>query len=333
MPLDLNARVSRRRALAIGGGAAAGSMLAGALPLAGSAVARERTHERHRDRRRPRREAQAGRLPVDQIQEIIQAQGTVTKGVLDISISRDDIGDVSGPEGVTFTPAFEINGDLTFQPLGDGRALYNGDLALKPEECNPVIDALIANQIVFQAFHQHYIETSPNIWFIHSRAVGDPLRIARGLHNVLKATSTPLPQTLPANPHTPLDPGRLASILHGEASVGEEGVVTVDIDRSDDIFIERYLLSPETNIFTQVQFKPLSSTGSNAAVGADFSMTATEIQRVVALMRKQGWFQGCLYNQETGEHPQLYFDHMLKVGDAYALAEEIRRGLDLTDSD
>jgi hypothetical protein len=41
----------------------------------------------------------------------------------------------------------------------------------------------------------------------------------------------------------------------------------------------------------------------------------------------------CLYNQETDEHPQLYFDHMLKSGDAYELAREIRRGLDLTDSE
>jgi hypothetical protein len=49
-------------------------------------------------------------------------------------------------------------------------------------------------------------------------------------------------------------------------------------------------------------------------------------------MRRQGWFQGCLYNQETNEHPQLYFDHMLKVGNAYQLAHEIRRGLDLTDT-
>ena len=46
-----------------------------------------------------------------------------------------------------------------------------------------------------------------------------------------------------------------------------------------------------------------------------------------------GWFQGCLYNQETAEHPQLFFDHMLKVGDAYTLAREIRQGLDLTQSE
>ncbi len=61
-------------------------------------------------------------------------------------------------------------------------------------------------------------------------------------------------------------------------------------------------------------------------------MIGPEVQPVVAAMRKQGWFVGCLYNQETDETPQLYFSHMLKTGNAYALAAEIRKGLDLTNS-
>ncbi len=47
-------------------------------------------------------------------------------------------------------------------------------------------------------------------------------------------------------------------------------------------------------------------------------------------MRSQGWEINCLYNQETDEQPQLYFSHDYKVGDAYALAAEVRRGLDVT---
>ncbi len=50
------------------------------------------------------------------------------------------------------------------------------------------------------------------------------------------------------------------------------------------------------------------------------------------VMRRQGWIIGCLYNQETDEHPQLYFSHQVKVGDAIELAHEIRRGLDQTNS-
>ena len=108
--------------------------------------------------------------------------------------------------------------------------------------------------------------------------------------------------------------------------------MTVTVERTDKIIIDDVRVSPEANIFTEIQFKPLSRSGSRAAVGPDFAMEASEIMPVVSRMRRHGWFQGCLYNQETNEHPQLYFDHMLKVGDAYELAHQIRDGLNLTDS-
>jgi uncharacterized protein DUF1259 len=312
--------VSRRRALVLGGGLATGGLLAAALPT--PAVADQA----------PSVKVQHGQLPVAKIERILQATGTVSQGVLAIDVSRDDIGEARGPLGVTFTPAFELNGTLTFQPLGDDYAFFNGDLALKPQECNPFIDAIIANGLIFQAFHQHYIETEPNVWFIHWRGEGKPLDLARAVKNVLDVTSTPFPQQPPADPKTPLDADRLAAILHGSAEVGEEGVVTVSVERADTIVIDGIRVSPEANIFTEVQFKPLASSGAHAAVGPDFAMKAAEIMPVVQLMRQHGWFQGCLYNQETNEHPQLYFDHMLKVGDAYTLAHQVRQGLNLTDS-
>jgi hypothetical protein len=107
MPYDVSARITRRRALALGGGLAAGGALSAGSPATGVALADRR---RHRGRR--------GKLPADKIQEIVQAEGTVTKGVLSIDIEREDIGDVAGPLSVTFPPAFEIDGTLTFQPLG-----------------------------------------------------------------------------------------------------------------------------------------------------------------------------------------------------------------------
>lgn len=317
---DPSVPISRRRALALGGGVAAGGLLSAAKPLAASAATRPRdSRQKH------------GKLPVEKIEKIVQAQGTVSNGVLSISIDRRDMHHVAGPLGVTFTPSFELDGTLTFQSLGSDHAIYNGNTpALKAQECDPVIDAILANGLKFEAFHQHYIETSPNVWFIHFRGEGHPLELARGIHKVLKATSTPLPQKMPSHPKTPLDPHRLASILHGSAQVGDEGVVTVTVDRTDKIVIDGIHVSPELNVSTDIEFKPVSSSGSTAWAGPDFSMTSAEVQPVTRLMRKQGWFDSCLYNQETNEHPQLYFSHMLKRGDAYTLAKEIRRGLDLT---
>lgn len=272
-------------------------------------------------------------LPVDKIEAIIEAQGDIKNGVLDIGISRSDIGDVQGPEGqdVTFTASFEISGDLFFQPVSSNKAFLNGDMALKESEVNPFIATLISNGIYFQAFHQHFPMT-PQIWFVHFRGTGNPIDLAKAVKAALNVTSTPFPQTLPTNPTTPLDPDRLARILHGHASVGEDGVVTVWVYRKNNVYINGIKVNPQTNISTNIEFKPIG--GSDANVVPDFSMTAKEVNPVVNLMRnKYDWYQGCLYNQETDETPQLYFDHMLKTGDAYELAREIRKGLDLTDTE
>ncbi len=324
------ARLSRRRALKLGG-TMAGGLVAAGLPLAPSASAASAHHRRARHEHESDHEHES-ELPVAQIQDIIGIEGTVSSGVLEISVGRKDIGPVTGPLGVTLDAAFEVHGDLYFQPLGRGKALLNGDLAVLPEEANPFIAALLQQGLTFQAFHQHLIEMNPQVWFIHFRGVGDPLSLARAIRAALGVTKTPLPQPSPANPTTPLDAGRLAKILHGDAEVGEEGVVTVSINRKHGVRLGGVYAKPETGISTSVEFKPL---GSNAQVAAvpDFSMTGEEVVPVVQRMQGLGWFQGCLYNQETDEHPQLYFDHMLKVGDAYALAAEIRSGLDLTDSE
>jgi hypothetical protein len=69
--------------------------------------------------------------------------------------------------------------------------------------------------------------------------------------------------------------------------------------------------------------------GLLAAAAADFSMVASEVQSAIRVMRQQGWVIGCLYNQETDEHPQPYFSHTVN---AIELAHEIRRGLDQTNS-
>lgn len=73
--------------------------------------------------------------------------------------------------------------------------------------------------------------------------------------NVFKATSTPLPQKSPSKPKTPFDAKRLAKILHGDAQVGNDGVVTVQVLRRDRIVIDGIHVSPEANISTNVQFQ------------------------------------------------------------------------------
>jgi hypothetical protein len=272
--------------------------------------------------------ARGGGLPTGQIEQALQAKGTLADGVFSVEIDREDLGP-HHIHGVPVTASFQINGALTFQPLSGGRALFNGDFPLRSSEVNRFISALIANHIVFQAEHQHFYDLTPPTWFIHFRAIGDPVMIAQAVHDAIRVTSVRLPQSPPKNPHTPLNVGRLKTILGStSAQVGAGGVVTVTLTQKRPVHLGGVLLNQSANAETNIVFEPLNSAGTRVAVAPDYGMTATQIQAVIGVMRAHGWDIGCLYNQETDESPQLYFSHTFKVGDPYALAQEIRDGLD-----
>jgi Domain of Unknown Function (DUF1259) len=151
----------------------------------------------------------------------------------------------------------------------------NGDLALKEEEVKNFISALLKNGLIFQAFHQH-VPMHPQIWFIHFRGRSDPVVLARAVRAAINVTGTPLPQAPPSNPKTPLNAKKLGEILHGIASVGDEGVVTVWVYRRDRVTIDDVRVNPQANISTNIEFKPLAR-GSTAAVVPDISMEGKDV--------------------------------------------------------
>jgi hypothetical protein len=181
---------------------------------------------------------------------------------------------------------------------------------------------------------------APQVWFVHTRGIGDPIALARAIRAAIDVTHTPLPQQPPQKPTTPLDAQRLARILHGQATVGNDGVVTVTVLRTDRILLDGVRVAPQCGISTTIQFKPSrkdddakGGNQANAQVCPDFSMTAAEVVPVIKRMQlDHHWFQGSLRNDETNQQPQLFWDAMVKEGDAYQLAQEIRSGLDLTHS-
>jgi hypothetical protein len=269
----------------------------------------------------------SGRLPVKQIERIEQAQGDVSGGVLSIDI--DPSYSPVSLHKVTFKSGFQIQHQLYFQMLNSKTATFNGDVSVTPGEMQHVIATIQANHLTFQAEHQHFINIRPERWFVHFRGTGAPKVLAEEVHAVVEATKVKLPQTMPKHPTTPLPAKQLANILGGQATVGEHGIVDVEIDRTDSVKLGGHAIDPGLGVSTDVQFQPLGKHGRALAV-PDFSLTSAEANPVVRVMQHLGWEVECLYNQEIGEHPQLFFSHMDKVGDARQLAQEIRAGLDKT---
>jgi len=294
---NVNDPISRRRALALGGGIAGGLAVASSPLLGAPGRALAATARGGID---VTGNAKNGQLPVQQIEAIMETTGMMMNGVLDITLDRDDL-NVTGPLGVPFKPPFQESSEFYFQSLGNGRAIMNGDAALLASETNPFMDKLFAGGIVFQAFHQHFVDESPQTWHIHYRAIGDPLHIAQAMIAAIKVTGTPLPQTQPSNPTTPLPTAQLGRILGGGASVGGDGVVTVSIPRAETIHLGGVAVSPYLNIAIPVIFEPLDSSGSRAACAPDFGMIASEINPALTVARQQGFMVDCLYNRLVAE--------------------------------
>ncbi|MGZ5787115.1 MAG: DUF1259 domain-containing protein [Ramlibacter sp.] len=271
-----------------------------------------------------------GTLPANEIQSILRADGSVTNGVLSIDMSRNDIENARGPGGLPWKPSFELDHELYFQMIGPNRAIFNGELTLLASETNPVIDHILRAGLVFQSFHQHFFDEQPQTWHIHLRGTGNPLALARAVADVIAATATPLPQSSPAHPTSPLDAEMLGKILGGDAEVREEGVVQVTVNRKEQIFLGGTAVKSELGVSHTINFEPLGD--GRAVVAPDFALIAPEINPLMASQRKEGFAVHCLYHQETAESPQLYFSHQLAVGDAYALARAIRHSLEHTNT-
>ncbi len=312
---NLHTPMNRRKALTLGGSVAGGLIASTSLsPRALQAQSSD----------------SSGKQMFKEIEEIIQAEGMFSDGVFSIEIDRDDISNVT-LHGVPILPSFQINGTLYFQKLGDDRVIMNAEMALKPKEIDPFIDQLLAHDVVFQAEHQHFYDFSPLVWFIHFRKAGDPGSIARAVKAALDVTSTPFPQTTPSNPTTPLPAEQLGDILGASPNIGADGVVNFDVPREDPITLGGIRINPYLNVATSIAFEPYGGDGNAAAV-VDFALVSSEINGVMKVMRARNWDVGCLYNQETDEKPQLFFSHQFKTGAAGELAEEIRAGLNRTDS-
>lgn len=121
-------------------------------------------------------------LDTASIDKVLGARGKVNGGVLQYGIPRaEKITD----SGMAVPPALGSANGINFQPTGGGKAAITGDLVLIAKEVNPVAKALRDNGIEVTALHNHMLEDSPHLFFMHFWANGDAQKLAKGLRAAL----------------------------------------------------------------------------------------------------------------------------------------------------
>src|SRR5882724_11119823 len=101
--------------------------------------------------------------------------------------------------GVELKPALALGGWVAFKKMGN-EAMVMGDLVLAEDEVTPVMTKLQQNGIEQAALHNHVLRESPRVMYMHIGGHGDPVKLAKAIHDALALTKTPAPSPAGAPP-------------------------------------------------------------------------------------------------------------------------------------
>lgn len=254
-------------------------------------------------------------------------------GIYKIALPRSDLHVTL--DGVTLKPGFALGGWLGFEPVGED-AMMMGDLVLTPEEVDPVLAKLLEENIAVTAIHNHLLRTDPAVVYMHVEAHGDPAKLARGLHNAIAFSMTPLAAAQPPQGQAsylsaaaldpfPLDADALDRTI-GFPGKNNGGILQYSLPRADKITAHGTPVPPALGTATAINFQPTGE--GKAAITGDFVLTAQEVNPVAKALRQSGIAVTALHSHMLDEEPRLFFMHFWANDDARKLAQGLRAALD-----
>ena len=231
-------------------------------------------------------------------------------------------------QGVAIQPALALGSWLAFKRVSGG-AIVMGDLVLLEDEVEPVMLKLQQAGIEQTALHNHVLNESPRVMYMHVSGHGDSVQLARSLHDALALTGTPAPAP-PAPPaKLDLDQAQLESILGRKGSVNG-GVLQFSVPRAESISEHGTDIPPSMGTATAINFQPTGN--GRVAITGDFVLLGSEVNPVIKTLRENGIDVTAIHSHMLEETPRLFFMHFWANHDAVALAKGLRAALDRTNS-
>ena len=269
-----------------------------------------------------------------QVEQVIGKAGTVQPdGVYKIGLPRTDlqvrVGDVE------IKPTLALGSWLAFRKMA-AQTMVMGDLVLLEDEVGPVMAKLQEGKIEISALHNHVLNESPRVMYMHIGAHGDAIKLAQAIHDALVLSKTPLTAAAPApSPdQIDLDTQQMDQIM-GQAGKMNGGVYQFGIARAEKIAEGEMDHGAEPvpasmGLATAINFQPTGA-GRAAATG-DFVLVGDEVNPVIATLRANGIAVTAIHSHMLDESPRLFFMHFWANDDALKLARGLRAALDKTNS-
>jgi hypothetical protein len=230
--------------------------------------------------------------------------------------------------GVEIKPGFALGSWAAFQTMGNHSDVM-GDLVLTDSEVGPVMQKLVDSGIEITALHNHLLNESPHIMYMHIHGQGDAVKLASSLREALAQSKTPGAAPAPSGPAPDLgfDSKQLDAII-GQSGRNNNGIYQYSIPRAEKITDGGMTVPNSLGITTGINFQPTGA--GKAAITGDFVMIGREVNPVIKALRQNGIAVTALHSHMLDEQPRLYFMHFWANDDAMKLAKGLRAALDQT---
>ena len=257
------------------------------------------------------------------IDQALGRSGQKTGDVYKIGFPRTDL-HVS-VHGLAIKPGLALGSWAAFTGTDDN-AMVMGDLVLLEDEINPVMDKLRASGFEITAVHNHLIDESPHVFYMHYMGHGSSLQLATSLKEALSVSKTPLEKPAPAAEEaTP--PAWVNAVQDGIGRKGsfKGGVLSYGVPRSDTITMDGTVIAPASGVAEAINFQAADS--GQVATAGDFVLTAAEVNPVISELRAHHIAITALHSHMLTEQPRLFFMHFWAVGNPQSVSEGIKAAL------
>lgn len=258
--------------------------------------------------------------------------GSIQPGdVYKVSFPRSDLKVTAA--GVELKPALALGGWVAFKRDSE-MTVVMGDLVLTETEVTPVMTKLEAGGVEPTALHNHVLNESPRVMYMHIHAMGDAVKIAKAIHDALALTKTPFaaPAANASSADIGIDTKQIDQIM-GQNGKVNGGVYQFSVARADEISDDgmtpgghKLVIPPAMGVAQAINFQPTG--GGNAAITGDFVLIATEVNPVIKALRENGIEVTALHSHMLTETPRLFFMHFWANDNALKLARGLRAALD-----
>jgi Domain of Unknown Function (DUF1259) len=263
-------------------------------------------------------------LDTAKIEEALGRAGQKSGEVYRVGLPRTDLHVVAA--GVEIKPSLALGSWAAFSGNNDSAAVM-GDLVLLEEELNPVMVRLRASGFEITAVHNHLMNETPRLLYMHYMGHGKAVEIARSLRAALEASKTPLAMPASAPGATAEPPSFVKTIEDTLGTKGRwaGGVLALGIPRLEPITDGGMTLAGAQGVAESINFQEAGA-GKVATTG-DFVLTAEEVNPVISALEEHHIQVTALHSHLLRDEPRLFFMHFWAVGSVESLAQGMKAAL------